>query len=84
MRGRTDDLMERLRRCTHHTMRVRGEPCAHWECVARNEAADEIERLRTQAAEDIIWMSGPVSTPAADLAAWHEIQDRWLRKAPDE
>ena len=36
---------DRLRRCTHHTMRVRGEPCAHWECVERNKAADRIEEL---------------------------------------
>ena len=40
------DPEDRLRRCTHHTMRIRGEPCGHWECVERNKAADEIERLR--------------------------------------
>jgi hypothetical protein len=41
-----------LRRCLHLTMRsyVNGKldqskPCFHWECVARNAAADRIEEL---------------------------------------
>ena len=41
-----------LRRCLHYTMRryINGKldeskPCLHWECVARNRAADRIEEL---------------------------------------
>lgn len=40
--------------------------------------ADEIERLRARAAEDIIWMSGIGPIPEEGLTVWYEIQARWL------
>lgn len=56
-------------------------------CVTqRAEAADaletqqaEIDRLKAQAADDIIWMSGIGPIPDEGQAVWGYIQRRWLR-----
>jgi hypothetical protein len=49
-----------------------------WPHVTVKALADEIERLRNQAAEDIIWISGIGPIPEEGLRSWGEIQARWL------
>ena len=40
----------------------------------------EVERLRAQAADDIIWMSGIGTIPDEALETWRRISERWLTK----